>query len=440
MTPSQQLHKFGGSSLADPSCFLRVAKLIQHYAQQGDFAVVSAAGKTTNRLITFTDLLANNQEGALHALYELKTFQTSLIHELLEGTKKDALLSQLNDEVNALTELEPPLSSATLASVLGHGEMWSARLLAALLCQQHFTAKDFDSRLFLRAEQTTQPKVKWATSKQLADVTFQSSSQQFNVVTGFMAQNQEGDTVLLGRNGSDYSATITGALAGVDTVTIWSDVAGVYSADPRHIDDAQLQATLGLDETSELARLAAPVLHSRTLQPMEHHSMHVVLRSSYAPESGSTEIVCDNATPAGVKIVNSVNDIVCFSLESTSKEADELLLYLKEKSLEPLLAQYEHQQLTLAYTKETSEEAYHVLDDVITADTLKQHNDQALISLVGRNIHHHNAQFTAIFPQHSIKLCSQNSDGLSLSVILDIEQSDKVNELVEALHQRFITA
>ncbi|TOL44336.1 hypothetical protein CGH97_24400, partial [Vibrio parahaemolyticus] len=88
------------------------------------------------------------------------------------------------------------------------------------------------------------------------------------VVTGFISRNQQGETVLLGRNGSDYSATQVGALADVDKVTIWSDVAGVYSADPRKVKDACLLPLLRLDEASELARLAAPVLHTRTLQPV----------------------------------------------------------------------------------------------------------------------------------------------------------------------------
>jgi aspartokinase/homoserine dehydrogenase 2 len=94
----------------------------------------------------------------------------------------------------------------------------------------------------------------------------------------------------LGRNGSDYSATQIGALAGVSRVTIWSDVAGVYSADPRKVKDACLLPLLRLDEASELARLAAPVLHARTLQPVSASDIDLQLRCSYNPEQGSTRI------------------------------------------------------------------------------------------------------------------------------------------------------
>ncbi|QSA19060.1 bifunctional aspartate kinase/homoserine dehydrogenase II, partial [Vibrio furnissii] len=101
-------------------------------------------------------------------------------------------------------------------------------------------------------------------------------------------------------------ATVIGALAEVDRVTIWSDVAGVYSADPRLVSDACLLPLLRLDEANELARLAAPVLHSRTLQPVAQSAMDLSLRCSYQPESGSTRIERVLASGRGAKIITSL--------------------------------------------------------------------------------------------------------------------------------------
>lgn len=129
------------------------------------------------------------------------------------------------------------------------------------------------------------------------------------VVTGFISRNQAGETVLLGRNGSDYSATQIGALAGASRVTIWSDVAGVYSADPRKVKDACLLPLLRLDEASELARLAAPVLHARTLQPVSASDIDLQLRCSYTPEQGSTRIERVLASGTGARIVTSHDDV-----------------------------------------------------------------------------------------------------------------------------------
>lgn len=109
------------------------------------------------------------------------------------------------------------------------------------------------------------------------------------VVTGFISRNNAGETVLLGRNGSDYSATQIGALAGVSRVTIWSDVAGVYSADPRKVKDACLLPLLRLDEASELARTAAPfftpVLYSRFLAAKSTCNCAVATRRIKVPRA-----------------------------------------------------------------------------------------------------------------------------------------------------------
>lgn len=278
----RQLHKFGGSSLADPDCYRRVATILQEHSSSDDLIVVSAAGKTTNRLISWVELLGKDGRQAHEVLQELRYYQQGLITELLTGTEADELQTQLHLELSELVKLgETKLDEAAVATILGHGELWSARLLAALLGQKGMPAGFLDSREFLRAEQAAQPEVDRAQSWPLLKAQLAQHSLHRIVITGFMTRNQVGETVLLGRNGSDYSATIIGALAEVSRVTIWSDVAGVYSADPRQVEDACLLPLLRLDEASELARLAAPVLHSRTLQPVAQSAIDLTLRCSH---------------------------------------------------------------------------------------------------------------------------------------------------------------
>ena len=199
-------------------------------------------------------------------------------------------------------------------AVLGHGEVWSSRLLSALLAQEGLPAVAQDSRAFLRAEANTQPEVDRGASYPLVKEILAQHAHHRVVITGFMAQNQQGQTTLLGRNGSDYSATVIGALAEVSRVTIWSDVAGVFSADPRIVSDACLLPLLRLDEASELARLAAPVLHSRTLQPVAQSTMDLHLRCSYEPESGSSRIERVLASGRGAKIISSLDEVLIIKL------------------------------------------------------------------------------------------------------------------------------
>ncbi|MDW1838480.1 bifunctional aspartate kinase/homoserine dehydrogenase II, partial [Vibrio sp. Vb0718] len=314
MSVQRQLHKFGGSSLANPECYLRVADILKEYSAENDLVVVSAAGKTTNRLIEFLEGLDKDGRIAHEALQGLRQFQSELIESLLEGEVQTQLLASLHDEFSTLAELTAPLTDAQKAAVLGHGEVWSSRLLAALLSQQNVPAVAQDARAFLRAEAGTQPEVDRARSYPLIKEALAQHSHKRVIITGFMAQNEAGETVLLGRNGSDYSATVIGALAEVTTVTIWSDVAGVYSADPRLVSDVCLLPLLRLDEASELARLAAPVLHSRTLQPVAQSTMDLSLKCSYQPESGSTRIERVLASGRGAKIITSLDEVLLIQL------------------------------------------------------------------------------------------------------------------------------
>lgn len=389
----KQLHKFGGSSLADPECYRRVVSILKDYSHNEDLIVVSAAGKTTNRLIEFLDALNKDGRIAHEHLQSLRQFQIELIDELLQGDEAEQLKSLLSDEFSTLGELGYPLSEAQRAAVLGHGEVWSSRLLAALLRQSDLPAVAQDARAFLRAEFGTQPEVDRAKSYALIKDVLAQHAHHRIVITGFMAQSDEGETVLLGRNGSDYSATVIGALAEVSCVTIWSDVAGVYSADPRVVSDACLLPLLRLDEASELARLAAPVLHSRTLQPVAQSVMDLNLRCSYQPESGSTRIERVLASGRGAKIITSLDEVLLIDLAFASghdfaRAQNEVLNGLKRAQLEPLAfeAQSDQARLRLAYTAEIAPGALNELQDLAIEAEIKLREGYSMLAAVGAGV------------------------------------------------------
>lgn len=312
---NRQLHKFGGSSLADAKCYQRVVKIMADYSQPDDLMVVSAAGSTTNQLINWFKTSQSDRISAHQIQQTLRRYQQDLIAHLLTKATADRLNQQLVADLERLSQLlDQPVNEATYAEVVGHGEIWSARLMSAVLAESGMASVWLDARQFLRAERAAQPQVDETLSRPLLQQLLAQHPNQRLVVTGFISQNQAGETVLLGRNGSDYSATQVGALANVSKVTIWSDVAGVYSADPRKVKDACLLPLLRLDEASELARLAAPVLHTRTLQPVSISNIDLQLRCSYQPEQGSTKIERVLASGSGAKIVTSHDDVCLIEL------------------------------------------------------------------------------------------------------------------------------
>ncbi|MFA0717069.1 bifunctional aspartate kinase/homoserine dehydrogenase II [Vibrio splendidus] len=447
MATFRQLHKFGGSSLANPECYQRVVNILREYSSATDLVVVSAAGKTTNRLIEFVEALDKDGRIAHECLQTLRQFQLELIEALLEGEAASQLTATIQQEFTALGELTAPLSEAQKAQVLGHGEVWSSRLLATLLCQHDLQAVAQDARAFLRAEAGSQPEVDRARSYPLIKEALAQHAHCRVVITGFMAQNCEGETVLLGRNGSDYSATVIGALAEVERVTIWSDVAGVYSADPRLVSDACLLPLLRLDEASELARLAAPVLHSRTLQPVAQSAMDLSLRCSYQPEAGSTQIERVLASGRGAKIITSLDEVLIVQLtfghgHDFDRLESEVLEGLKRAQLEPLAYELEPDQhcLRLAYTEEIAGGALEYLQDHAIEAEIKLKEGFSLIAAVGAGVTknpNHCYGFYQQLKSSPVEFISEANSGLSLVAVI---RKSETSSLVKGIHSQLFQA
>ncbi|OCA56868.1 bifunctional aspartate kinase/homoserine dehydrogenase II [Photorhabdus namnaonensis] len=444
----RQLHKFGGSSLADVKCYQRVAKIMANYSQPGDLMVVSAAGSTTNQLINWLKLSQNDRISAHQVQQVLRRYQQDLIRGLLPETVAEELVKRFIADLEKLsTLLDKPVSDVTYAEVVGHGEIWSARLMSAVLEDQGIPSAWVDARQFLRAERAAQPQIDVTLSQPLLNQLLTQNLNKRLVVTGFISSNHDGETVLLGRNGSDYSATQVGALAGARRVTIWSDVAGVYSADPRKVKDACLLPLLRLDEASELARLAAPVLHTRTLQPVSISDIDLLLRCSYQPEQGSTRIERVLASGTGAKIVTSHDDVCLIELHVAAhhdfkqiyKDID---LLLKREQIRPLATGIhpDCNLIQLCYTSEVVNSALGVLEDAALPGRFSLREGLALVALVGAGVcknplHCH--RFYQQLKDQPVEFIWHAEDGISLVAVLRTNQTEHV---IQGLHQSLFRA
>lgn len=445
---SRQLHKFGGSSLADAKCYQRVAGIVAEYSHPGDVMVVSAAGSTTNQLISWLKLSQSDRLSAHQVQQALRRYQSELIASLLPADKADDLISAFIHDLEKLAALlDGKITDAVYAEVVGHGEIWSARLMAAVLTLRDIKACWLDARDFLRAERAAQPEVDEGKSWPLLQQLIAQHPNQRLVVTGFISRNDAGETVLLGRNGSDYSATQIGALAGVSRVTIWSDVAGVYSADPRKVKDACLLPLLRLDEASELARLAAPVLHTRTLQPVSGSDIDLQLRCSYQPEQGSTRIERVLASGTGARIVTSHDDVCLIEFQvppqhdfaSLHKEIDHLL---KRAQLRPLATGVhpDRSLLQLCYTSEVVSSALDLLQDAAIPGRLQLREGMALVAMVGAGVCRnplHSHRFWQQLKDQPVEFIWQSEEGISLVAVLRVGPTES---LIRGLHHSLFRA
>ena len=282
------VHKFGGSSLASVKCIERVVAIIRQHCQLNDFIVVSANGDTTDALFSLYQQALESSSDLDNSLYALEEMQKALITKLLNTSQAEALLKLLSDDFLQLKSWLVHSPKAHQADMLAFGELWSARLLSAALSEQVCPSYAIDSRKFLVIDNDKSCKVNVALSK--THLSSHIQAEKLAVITGYIAKNVQGATCTLGRNGSDYSATIMASLTGALNVTLWTDVDGIYSADPRVVPSARKLHRLPNGVAQELGRLGNPVLHAKTLQPLIDHSTHLHVASSFDPSVSGTEI------------------------------------------------------------------------------------------------------------------------------------------------------
>lgn len=251
----------------------------------------------------------------------------------------------------------------------------------------------------------------------------------------------------LAENGSDYSATVIGALADAERVTIWSDVCGVYSADPRLVGDACLLPRLRLDEASELARLAAPVLHSRTLQPVAQSTMELELRCSYQPESGSTRIERVLASGRGAKIITSLDEVLLIEMNFSHghdfvRAKNDVLQSLQRAQLQPLAYDIQADQgaLHLAYTAEVASGALSHLHDAAFEADIRLKEGYSMVAAVGAGVTRnpiHSHGFYQQLKNAPVEFMCEAESGLSLSAVM--RRSDTAI-LVQGIHTQLFQA
>lgn len=286
------VHKFGGSSLANHQCIERVVDIIRTNCQLNDLVVVSANGKTTDHLFNVLSLANDTNEDLSAALEALQTDQQVIIEKLLSVHGASLLIALLNEDIKQLNQWLVEDSTTHNNDILSFGELWSARLLSAVLTERVCPSTAIDSRNFLVIDNEHNCNVECEIStKQLKK---QLINGKLAVITGYISKDEQGNTCTLGRNGSDYSATIIASLVDALNVTLWTDVEGIYSADPRVVPTARKLHRLPNGVAKELGRLGNPVLHAKTLKPLvnpesKYHT-HLHVASSFASDIGGTEI------------------------------------------------------------------------------------------------------------------------------------------------------
>lgn len=288
MNKEWQVHKFGGTSLQDAACFVQVQKIVANESEcQKKAIVVSAMGGMTDALFTITKLAAKRDRSYLGKLENIYHRLICTLEELLPDHPNDTITKKIEASIDDIrdilrsTYLMRECSEASLAYITGFGELWSAQILHAYLNALDFPAIWLNARKVLFTEPgETGSVVRWEMSQAAFDSWLTQNETDLLVITGFIASRTDGTPTTLGRNGSDFSASIFGSILNAKLITIWTDVDGVLSADPNKVKDAQVLAKLSYHEAMELSYFGAKVLHPHTIEPARRKEIPIKIRNS----------------------------------------------------------------------------------------------------------------------------------------------------------------
>jgi bifunctional aspartokinase / homoserine dehydrogenase 1 len=315
----RSVHKFGGTSLAGVEEFRQVIAILERLESPPVVVIVSAPAGVTDTLHSLVRAAETGGDWA-GGLDSLIGRCSALAEALLGGTHLvswlDALTRDRGDihDVLKATALIGRAPAEVYALVAGHGELWSARLLAAALVERGVDADWFDARDALTVVSSELgPAVAWEQSGQRFTKAW-TPPPAVRIVTGYIARDEQGGPTTLGRNGSDFSASIFAALLHAEEVVIWTDVDGVMSGDPRRIPDVSIIHELSWHEAMELAYFGAKVLHPRTMAPLVARSIPVWIRNTARPDGAGTRIG-PHGTDGGVKGVTTIAGMTLLNLE-----------------------------------------------------------------------------------------------------------------------------
>ncbi|WP_462251557.1 aspartate kinase [Ekhidna sp.] len=290
-----QIFKFGGASVKDAIGVKNLVEIVSSYTDDKVVVVVSAMGKTTNKL---EELVKHALAGENYSvsLEELKSYHHEIANELL-GELPERYLSFEKSLEGTLADLEQYDSMLAYDKVVPHGELMSTSIIEAYL-NKNANSEWFDIRSVIRTDQYfTEANVDWVvTEKQIAKDLKPIAEKSIVVTQGFIGSDVEGNTTTLGREGSDFTGAILAYCLNADGFTVWKDVPGILNADPRILNKTEQYEKLSYREVTEMTYYGAQVIHPKTLKPIAQKSIPLIVRSFLDRSKDGTTIASENTT------------------------------------------------------------------------------------------------------------------------------------------------
>ncbi|WP_109853085.1 bifunctional aspartate kinase/homoserine dehydrogenase I [Aquimarina sp. AU58] len=453
--------KFGGSSVANASTIESVIEIIKQQSQnQSLYVVVSAMGGITDLLLQAGEEASANNENYKNTLAEIEKRHFEAVKALIPVVSQSAIISKVKAELNALESLcegvylLSELSPKTAAVIASFGEMLSSYIISeaakikgldiVLKDSRELIVKTINSKVVIDYKETN------ARIKEFAN----NSTHKVSLFPGFVARTQDGEPTTLGRGGSDFTAAILAAAIDANELQIWTDVSGLYTANPKLVKQAKPVYHISYQEAMELSHFGAKVIYPPTIHPVLEKNIPIVIKNTFKPKDQGTFItrkVEERKKP--VTGISHIDSISIISLEGSgmvgipgfSKRLFEALFLENINVILITQASSEH-SICLAVEASEAEKAKTILDATFEfeiskhkLDPVKIENDVAIVALVGDNMYHHQGLSGKMFStlgknNVNIRAIAQGASEKNISVV--IAKKD-IKKALNILHERF---
>ena len=451
--------KFGGSSVANSENIQKVLAIVKQESKNEKVAVVvSAFGKTTDQLISAGNKALKNIADAKETLETIKELHDQIITDLITTHKKE-VSSEVADLFKKLVSiyeglyLLQELSDKTLAKISSFGERLSS-LIIANAAKELFDATHEESRKLIT---TNNDYLNAQVNFKITDVNitsfFDKNKHQVVFLGGFISSNSNHETTTLGRGGSDYSASIYAAALGAKELQIWTDVSGMFTANPRVVKQASPISEISYEEAMELSHFGAKVLYPPTIQPSLRKEIPIRIKNTFDPENLGTLISNNPKNGNEVKGISHIENISLITIEGGgmvgipgfSQRLFETLSRQKINIVFITQASSEHSICVGLYENDAAK-ASELLDDTFRSEIDRKkikpiivENNLAIIAVVGESMKNYQGlsgqMFSALGKNNvNVRAIAQGSSEKNISAVINKKDAKKA---LNTLHEQF---
>lgn len=440
--------KFGGTSVANFEAITRTIFIIGGKLDRKPVVVVSALSKVTDLLYKISDAAASRNEAETKELLaQLRKRHTDLAGELLaQSVLKDEAVAKVNEICDNLDSIAMAvcslgeLSERNKAIIISNGEYLSSTIIAHAMNSKGIRTKWVDARSMMVTNNSylkAEPDMSAIMEKVPGIIADAYEGVDAVITQGFVGVTGDGEPTVLGRGGSDYSASLIGMAVDAERIEIWTDVDGVRTADPRKVQNTKYLEKISFEEAAEMAHFGAKVLHPLTIEPAVRKNIPIYVLNSMNPSGKGTAILRNELIEDGVKSVSFKENIRVINIFSTRMINTSGFLrrvfeiFSESKVSVDLISTSE---ANISVTVDAAEKIEPVVSQLSEFADVIVDDDKSQVSVIGKNIVRLNGMLKKTFTplkKCNVYMISQGASFVNISFVVDREE---LVEVVQDLH------